>query len=197
MLRNGYYIWIIILLIVATWQLGQGFYIQAKAYLAQALLEKAWTETRNGAQQVTPWPWADTWPVARLSVPRLGVNLIVLAGDTGRTLAFGPGHNFASAKPGESGNSVISGHRDTHFEFLQHIQDGDQIIIEPIRGKSKVYLVVQQKIVNEQQGYLPIDENFPGINLITCYPFNSIHPGATQRYIVTARDIDSLQSTNI
>ena len=39
-----------------------------------------------------PWRWADTSPIARLEVPRLGVRRVVLAGATGAVLAFGPGH---------------------------------------------------------------------------------------------------------
>ena len=103
------------------WQLGQGAYIPAKAWLAQELMQHAWTRAGEGEARPVPWPWADTWPVARLSAMAGDVNLIVLAGGSGRTLAFGPGHLSASAMPGTAGNSVIAGHRDTHFNFLQHL----------------------------------------------------------------------------
>ena len=103
------------------WFIGQGTYIHAKALLAQVLLEAAWLETRHGIKEVKPWPWADTWPVSRLSVPSLGVSRIVLAGASGQSLAFGPGHLFSSAEPGEQGNVIIAGHRDTHFTFIKNI----------------------------------------------------------------------------
>lgn len=197
MLRNGYRLWIVMLLVVASWQLGQGVYIQAKALLAQELLEHAWTDMQNGGDQVTPWSWADTWPVARLTVPRLDVDLLVLAGDSGRTLAFGPGHNFASAMPGEQGNSIISGHRDTHFRFLKHLRQGDRIIIEPVQGQPKIYVVNQQSIVDAQQGYISFDNSRSSINLITCYPFDSINPGATRRFIVSAEEQQPVPNINI
>ena len=51
-------------------------------------------------------------PVGRLEFVRQRQSMIVLAGDTGRVLAFGPGHRPGSSLPGDSGNSVISAHRD-------------------------------------------------------------------------------------
>ena len=51
--------------------------INAKAARVQVLLEDAWERTRKGEAKVRPWPWADTWPVARLRVPRLDVSVIV------------------------------------------------------------------------------------------------------------------------
>ena len=108
-----------ILPLCGLWNIGQAVYIHTKAQLAQVLLETAWAETVHGDKEVKPWPWADTWPVGRLSVPGLGVHRIVLAGTNGSSLAFGPGHFFNSPLPGDDGNSLIAGHRDTHFSFLK------------------------------------------------------------------------------
>ena len=95
--RLGYRLLLVGLVIAGSWQVMQGLYIHAKAMLAQELLEYAWKQTQQGESRATPWPWADTWPVARLSVPSQNISLIVLAGDSGRTLAFGPGHNFGAS----------------------------------------------------------------------------------------------------
>ena len=89
------------LLCLGFWQFGQGAYIPAKAWVAQELMHRAWRKAEDGAQQPSPWPWADTWPVARLSAKGGDVELIVLEGGSGRTLAFGPGHLGISALPGE------------------------------------------------------------------------------------------------
>ena len=113
---------IVLLPLCGLWFMGQASYIHAKAVFAQLLLETAWTETLNGQKEVKPWPWADTWPIARLSAPALGISRIVLAGASGSSLAFGPGHLFGSSSPGEKGNVIISGHRDTHFSFLEKIK---------------------------------------------------------------------------
>ena len=109
--------------------LADAGWIHAKAALAQHLLAGAWARTRDGEARARPWPWADTWPLARLSVARLGVRRLVLAGASGRTLAFGPGHHAGTALPGAPGNAVISGHRDTHFRFLGELRPGDGILI--------------------------------------------------------------------
>jgi sortase A len=104
---------------------GQGLWIQAKAVLAQILLDRAFAQTLATGQAVKPWPWADTWPVARVVAPRLGKSAIVLHGSSGQVLAFGPGHVEGTPQPGEPGTAVLSAHRDTHFAFLRDIQVGD------------------------------------------------------------------------
>src|SRR5258708_803210 len=72
---------------------GDALYIHAKALVAQALLHRAWLITQASGVPAKPWPWADTATVARLFAPAQDVDLLVLAGATGRTLAFGPGHH--------------------------------------------------------------------------------------------------------
>jgi len=82
---------VVTLVLLGLWQTGSGTWIYVKAKLAQVLLQRAWAVSLAGQRDVKPWPWADTWPVARLVVPSLGIDQIVLAGAHGRTLAFGPG----------------------------------------------------------------------------------------------------------
>lgn len=117
------------LLCFGFWQLGQGAYIPAKAWLAQELMQRAWLRGSGGAERPAPWPWADTWPVARLTARSGEIELIVLAGGSARTLAFGPGHLSASAAPGATGNTVIAGHRDTHFSFLRDVEIGESLVL--------------------------------------------------------------------
>jgi len=177
---------IVFLFIPGCWFIGQGAYIHAKAIVAQNLLEQAWTNVKQGKPQSKPWPWADTWPVARLKVPTLDIDLIILAGDSGRTLAFGPGHNFASAIPGKKGNSLISAHRDTHFNFLKRLKSGDHIFIETAQEESKLFKVISTEIVDMDDARFIDDQSSAYIHLVTCYPFDSIITGGTQRYIVSA-----------
>ncbi|WP_455220231.1 class GN sortase [Kaarinaea lacus] len=177
---------IAISVIVGGWQFGQGTYIYAKAKFAQYLLASAWEESKQTQQPVKPWPWADTWPVARLQVPKHNVDLIVLAGDSGRTLAFGPGHNFGSVLPGDVGNSIISAHRDTHFEFLQNLSIGDEIIIENQKGVTKRFKVSNTHVIDSRDAYIPIDFDNAALTLVTCFPFDSITTGGTLRFVVVA-----------
>src|ERR1700751_2495715 len=91
---------------------GQGAWIHAKALLAQVLLERAFTETIATGRDTKPWSWADTWPVARIEVKRIGASSIVLGGSTCQALAFGPGIVDSTANDGERGVAVYSAHLD-------------------------------------------------------------------------------------
>jgi sortase A len=175
------------LLALGFWQLGQGAYIPAKAWLAQELMQRAWLRVTAGEDRAAPWPWADTWPIARLTVKSRDVDLIVLAGGSGRTLAFGPGHLGASALPGDIGNSVIAGHRDTHFAFLRDIEAGELIGIESFDGVRHLYKVTGADIVDARKGSLQLDTNLSVLTLVTCYPFDALEAGGPRRYVVTAR----------
>lgn len=168
------------------WQFGQGAYIPAKAWAAQGLMQKAWQRAGIGEDAPVPWPWADTWPVAKLSAKRGAVELIVLAGGSGRTLAFGPGHLSASVMPGETGNVIIVGHRDTHFQFLQDLELGETILFEMADGSNHVYRVSNLDVVDSRHGGLVLDTDEPMLSLVTCYPFNALSAGGPMRYVVSA-----------
>jgi sortase A len=167
--------------------LGQGAYIPAKAWLAQDLMLRAWSRMQSGETRVTPWPWADTWPIARLTARAGDVDLIVLAGGSGRTLAFGPGHLGASVLPGEIGNAVIAGHRDTHFLFLKDLQAGEVLKLESGRGLEHSYEVIGVDIVDSRKDSLSLDTDAAMLSLVTCYPFDTPEAGGPLRYVVTAR----------
>jgi sortase A len=177
------------LLCFGFWQLGQGAYIPAKAWLAQELMHRAWQKAENGEQAPPPWPWADTRPVARLSAKGGDIELIVLEGSSGRTLAFGPGHLSVSVLPGEKGNSIIAGHRDTHFLFLQYMQRGETIQVELPNGRKHLYQVSEIDVVDSRRGSLILDTDSPTLSLVTCYPFNALAAGGPMRYVVSARMI--------
>ena len=175
-----------ILPLCGLWFIGQGSYIHAKAVFAQLLLETAWSETLNGQSEVKPWPWADTWPIARLSAPAHGISHIVLAGASGSSLAFGPGHLFGSAKPGGTGNIIISGHRDTHFSFLKDLKKGDHLELQS-NNKISAYQVTEIQIIDKTKiEAIPVDSKNKLV-LITCYPFDAIQAGGPLRYMITAK----------
>ena len=171
------------------WQVGSGLYIPAKAVLAQWLIHRAWTETQAGGVAVKPWEWADTSPVARLVVPEHDKDLIVLAGAFGEALAFGPGHVAQSATPGSEGHTVIGGHRDTHFRFLEDISRGEHIELESADGRRHRYQVESTRVVDSTQSEMTLTTGGSLLSLITCYPFDAVVPGGPLRYVVTARRI--------
>jgi len=172
---------------VGVWNLGHAAYIHAKARLAQYLLRAAWAETQAGKAQARPWPWADTYPVARLSMPQRGVDLIVLASASGRTMAFGPGHLDGTPLPGQAGNSVLSAHRDTHFAFLRHARTGETFFVEDAQGKRTRFAVLATRVVDENDVSVLRGTEGAQLTLVTCYPFEAIRPGGPLRYVVIAR----------
>ncbi|MCA1581300.1 MAG: class GN sortase [Acidobacteria bacterium] len=167
--------------------LSQGGWIYVKARLAQVLLHRAWSRTLAGGRAVKPWPWADTWPVARLRIPGTGTDTIVLAGASGRTLAFGPGHLDGSAAPGAPGNCVFSAHRDTHFAFLARLTPGEEVVVQVPAGGTTSYRVVSAGIVDRSSTGALEPTSGRTLTLVTCYPFDAIAPGGRLRYVVRAK----------
>jgi len=174
------------------WQLGGAGWIHAKAWLAQGLLEAAWStglaRAQVGAGPVRPWPWADTWPVARLEVPGLGIRRVVLAGASGRTLAFGPGHLDQTAAPGEAGHSVISGHRDTHFAFLRDLAPDTKLQVQRSDGGWRSYRVRGSEVIDSRNARLSLAVDQPALTLVTCWPFDTADTGGPLRYAVFATE---------
>lgn len=174
------------LLCFGFWQLGQSAYIPAKAWVAQELMQRAWRKSTLAEDAHAPWPWADTWPVARLSAKGGSIELIVLSGGSGRTLAFGPGHMSVSVMPGETGNSVIAGHRDTHFQFLKYLTVGESLLVELPSGRNHLYRVTNLDVVDSRRGSLLLDTDEPMLSLVTCYPFESEDAGGPMRFVASA-----------
>jgi len=175
-----------ILLLAGLLLLGKATYIHAKAELAYYLLQAAWEETLEKGRIVKPWSWADTWPVARLMVPTHEIDLVVLEGDTGNVLAFGPGHMALSPLPGQPGNAIISGHRDTSFRFLQDIRKGEMIRLQRSDGSILSFKVTAKEIIDAAILDMDIASEVPLLTLVTCYPFDALLPGGPQRYLVFA-----------
>ncbi len=184
--RSSLTVGALLLAIASAIHLGQGAYIYAKAPLAQLLIERAWQRARAGEAAPRPWPWADTWPVARLEAPAHGVSLFVLSGSRGRTLAFGPGHQAGTPAPGARGNSVIGGHRDTHLGFLEKVRLGDAIAIQRPDGVRVEYRVTQLDVLDKRDTWVARDDGRRRLTLVTCWPFDAIQPGGAERYVVIA-----------
>ena len=165
--------------------LGEAAWIQGKAIVAQALIERAWARTKSGGK-AAPWPWADTRPIAVLEVPGRDIRQMVLAGASGRTLAFGPAHMDESAAPNEDGTIVLTGHRDTHFAFLEEISMGEVLRLTDASGKARAFRIAETAVADIRHTRLRINSAGSQLVLVTCYPFDAIDPGGPLRYVVTA-----------
>jgi sortase A len=173
---------------------GQGAWIHAKALLAQVLLERAFAASLAGGTAVKPWAWADTWPVARLEVPRLGAHAIVLHGSSGQALAFGPGHVTETPAAGEEGTAVYAAHRDTHFAFLGDVRVGDAIVVTRADGARLRFQVDDTRVVHWDASGIDAEASGRALVLATCWPFDATTPGP-DRYLVHARLVEAADNS--
>jgi len=173
-----------------------GAEIWFESQFAQSAEAESWRKA--AAQSPTPteqhrdpsWTAQRGQAFAKLSIPRLGAEWYVMEGTGGRELRRGPGHVVGTAMPGEPGNAVIAGHRDTHFRVLKDIRQGDEIDVETPAGRH-TYRVTKLSIVppTDTRPLRPASGRV--MNLITCYPFYYVGP-APKRFIVRAEAEDQL-----
>jgi len=174
----------VLFVLVGAAQIASSTYMLAKAWLSQVLIDQAWEKTKKDHQPHPPWSWADTYPMAILNFPRLQKKTFVLAGSSARNLAFSATHMRQSGLPGQEKSTLISGHNDSHFSFLQSLIVGDQIIVELMDASHK-YCINSIQIINSKKQQLLI-KNTDELILSTCYPFNSLTTGGSLRYVVFA-----------
>ncbi len=156
---------------------AKALYIPVKAEVAQILLARAFEDSVDQGTPVKPWSWADTAPMARVSVARLGVNEVVLSGGSGEAMAFGP---TAVLDDTARNVTVLAAHRDTHFEFVQNLRTGDKVTLERIDGTSEHYEVRAFETVRWDEFGVP-DHSTGLLALTTCYPFDTDTPGPLRR----------------
>lgn len=173
--------------------IGQGVAIHAKAFVAQILLDRAFAKSLAQNTAVKPWSWADTWPVAKVEMERIGLEAIVLKGGSGQALAFGPGHLEGTAIPGEEGTAVIAAHRDTHFAGLAKVRLGDEIRVTRADGVTVWFRVTQMSVAPWDANGIDPQADGRWLVLSTCWPFGSSEPGPL-RFLVKAQMIASQRS---
>lgn len=122
--------------------------------------------------------------VATLSIPRIHLSTVVLHGSDARTLRRGPGHVERTALPGQPGNIVIAGHRDTFFRPLRRIEVGDRVVLESLRGRFE-YRVSSLDVVKSDDVSVLEQGGEDLLTLITCYPFNLVG-SAPDRFVARA-----------
>lgn len=175
-----------VLLVAGLALVGKGAYIHAKALLAQYLLREAFAESLASGQPVKPWSWADTWPVARLEMPRIGGSAIVLKGGSGQALAFGPGLLDNTPQPGDAGTSVVAAHRDTHFGFLRDAKLGDEIRVTRSDGAIFWFRITDTAVVPWDASGIDANASGSWLVLSTCWPLDAVTRG-DMRYVVRAQ----------
>ena len=159
----------------------------ADSVLAQTFMRKAWDATDQGGKLHIERRWPGALPALRLIADNGNVDLIVLSGSSENTLALAPGHLPSSALPGETGNTVITGHRDTYFRFLADLEIDDALAVETPAGQLHLYRVIGIDVVDARRSSVVLDTPRPMLCLVTAYPFDPAERADSLRYVVTAR----------
>ncbi len=163
---------------------GEQGYLAVKARVAERLVDRAYAAYLKDGGAHPPWSWADTYPIGRLGVPRLGVRRTLLAGASGTSLAFGPGHIDGTARPNARGNCCVAGHRDTSFAFLGDLRVGDVLWLET-RQALVHYRVTERSVVSMWDTEVLERSATTRLTLITCWPLDAWTPGP-ERLVVVA-----------
>ncbi|MDE8564795.1 class D sortase [Anoxybacillus rupiensis] len=136
-------------------------------------------ETKTGQ----PEPKLDEH-MGTLFIPKLHISIPIYHGATEQQLRKGVGHYPKSALPGEEGNVVLSGHRDTVFRRLGSVGKNDELIVQTKAGEF-IYRVKKVRIVSENDRTVLVEKPRPTLTVTTCYPFDFIG-NAKQRYVLVA-----------
>lgn len=158
-------------------------------YRSQRNLEAEWE--RQTAAITTPG--AAKLPsgkmLTRVVIPKIGMDAIVVEGDSRKALSAGPGHMTDTPLPGDPGNSVITAHRDTFFRHIYELDKGDQIQVRR-NGRNFTFAVTGKTIVMPQDVSVIERTTDPRLTLITCYPIYYVGP-APKRLVVFSRLVES------
>jgi sortase A len=127
--------------------------------------------------------------LARLSVPRLDMSVMVAEGLDSRTLRRAAGHIPGTAPLGSGGNVGLAGHRDSFFRPLRHVRVGDEVVLTTPGAVSR-YVVEWTEVVTPETTEVLRPTGYPALTLVTCYPFTYVGT-APDRLVVRARLVES------
>jgi len=176
---------------VGAWQQQEARRIweEAEARAVVALAQRSTWVHDVSSERIVPGA-----PVARLQIPRLGLDEIVVEGVDDNALNAGPGHLPGSAFPGERGNAVISAHRDRHFAGLGDIRVGDTVVTES-GARLERWIVVSKRVIDANARAL-FRTNDATLTLTTCWPIRYVGT-APERLLVTAKPVARRQAREV
>jgi sortase A len=174
------------LLLSGSFLLARAGWVKAKGAVGEVLIHRALVATLEDGRARRPWSSADMHPIARLSVPRLGIERPILSNASGPALAFGIGHVDGTANPTSEGNCVVAGHRDSWAGFLADLKPGDAVVVESFGHKAD-YVVDATEVVRFDDTSVLREHGGARLTLVTCWPFRGwLH--SPWRFVVHAKE---------
>jgi sortase A len=125
--------------------------------------------------------------VARLRIPRIGLDAVVVRGTRPDDLERAPGLLDTTALPGERGTVAIAGHRTTYgapFRHLDRLRRGDRLTVAMPYATLR-YAVEGTRIVDPADVSVLRTVGHPRLVLTACHPLFS----AARRIVVYAAQI--------
>jgi sortase A len=125
--------------------------------------------------------------VARLRIPRIGLDAVVVRGTRPDDLERAPGLLDTTALPGERGTVAIAGHRTTYgapFRHLDRLRRGDRLTVAMPYATLR-YAVEGARIVDPADVSVLRTVGHPRLVLTACHPLFS----AARRIVVYAAQI--------
>jgi sortase A len=177
-----------VLILVGALLVGYVLSQYGEMYFEQRRMAEQWEQEQQRLAQESPTQQAHELKddgMIRLVIPKIELTSFIVEGTNHKSLLLGPGHLTHTAEPGEAGNAVISGHRDTFFRHLHELDKGDQLLVER-GGKRYVYEVTGKKIVEPNDLSVTRQSSDSQLTLITCYPTYYIGP-APKRLVVFSK----------
>jgi sortase A len=164
--------------------LGYVVYVVADAKTYQAIAQRRFELAR---QEAAPTPaLVEGGAIGEIQIPRLGLSAMVVQGESPAILQRAVGHLADTALPGEPGNVVLAGHRDTFFRPLKRVRAGDAITLKTRDGNFE-YRVESTAVVPSSNVDVLEPTGGRTLTLITCFPFSYLG-AAPDRFIVRARE---------
>jgi sortase A len=165
---------------------------QTAAAKLRELPVKAWSPTAATPEPGTAPLFGDI--VARIRIPRAGMDYAVFEGVSADILRKGPGHVPGTALPTSGSNCVITGHRDSFFRRLADVHVGDRVFLSTTDGDVREYRLASRRIVLPTETSVLAPTDGEQVTLVTCYPFRWIGP-APYRVVWQALPVASLANS--
>jgi sortase A len=166
--------------------IGYAVYVVADAHRYQASGKSRFELV---SQVEAPTPLIEGGVIGEIEVPRLGMQVLVVQGDSPKLLRRAAGHMPETPLPWEAGNVVLAGHRDSFFRPLRDIRSGDAITFKTNRGDFQ-YQVESTELVSPSDMHVLDASSGHALTLITCFPFYYMG-SAPKRFVVHAREVGS------